>query len=306
MAVTISDIQKEIIKLKKEKDICILAHSYQGREIIEVADFVGDSYALSVKAKSVPNKIVIMCGVRFMAETVKLLSSDKTVILSNENAGCPMAEQFEKEEIEYIKNKNKDLCVVCYINTTTELKTVCDVCVTSSSAVKIVERLKCKDILFIPDINLGTYVKNHVKDKNIQLLHGGCPVHACVSESEALKALEAHPEALFLVHPECTPEVVKHADYVGSTSGIMDFAKASEKKEFIIGTEQAIVETLQFECPDKTFYPLSVNITCRNMKATTLVDVLNCCKGTGGEVIELEEETMKKAKKCIDKMIELG
>lgn len=306
MANTISDIQNEILRLKKEKDICILAHSYQGREIIEIADFVGDSYALSVKAKTVPNKIVIMCGVRFMAETVKLLSPDKTVILSNANAGCPMAEQFEKDEIEYLKKKNDNLCVVCYINTTTELKTVCDVCVTSSSAVKIVEKLEQKDILFIPDINLGTYVKNHVKDKNIQLLHGGCPVHACVTEREAIAAKEAHPNALFLVHPECTPEVVKYADYVGSTAGIMDFAKASDADEFIIGTEQAIVETLQFECPDKVFYPLSVNITCRNMKATTLVDVLNCCKGTGGEVIELEEETMKKAKKCIDRMIELG
>ena len=306
MAKTISDIQSEILKLKMEKDICILAHSYQGREIIEIADFVGDSYALSVKAKSVPNKIVIMCGVRFMAETVKLLSPDKTVILSNKEAGCPMAEQFDKDEIEYIKKKNGNPCVVCYINTTTELKTVCDVCVTSSSALKIVEKLEEKDILFIPDINLGTYVKNHVKDKNIQLLHGGCPVHACVTEQEVLKAKEAHPNALLLVHPECTPEVVKHADYIGSTSGIMDYAKASEASEFIIGTEQAIVETLQFECPDKSFYPLSVNITCRNMKATTLVDVLNCCKGTGGEVIELDEDIMKKAKKCIDRMIELG
>ena len=306
MANTIANVQSEILRLKKEKDICILAHSYQGREIIEIADFVGDSYALSVKAKSVPNKIVLMCGVRFMAETVKLLSPDKTVILSNKNAGCPMAEQFEKEEIEYLKSKNKNLCVVCYINTTTNLKTVCDVCVTSSSALKIVDKLNEKDILFVPDINLGTYVKNNVKGKNIQLLHGGCPVHACVTESEVLKAKKDHPDALFLVHPECTPEVVKYADYIGSTSGIMDFAKASDKGEFIIGTEQAIVETLQFECPDKSFYPLSVNITCRNMKATTLVDVLNCCKGTGGEIIELDEEIMKKAKKCIDRMIELG
>ena len=247
MSRTITDVQNEIRKLKKEKDICILAHSYQGREIIEIADFVGDSYALSVKAKSVPNKIVIMCGVRFMAETVKLLSPDKTVILSNKNAGCPMAEQFEKDEIEYIKKKNKNLCVVCYINTTTELKTVCDVCVTSSSALKIVDKLEAKDILFIPDINLGTYVKNNVKGKNIQLLHGGCPVHACVTESEVLKAKEVHPNALLLVHPECVPDVVKYADYVGSTSGIMEFAKASNADEFIIGTEQAIVETLQYE-----------------------------------------------------------
>lgn len=306
MAKTIAEVQKEILKLKKEKDICILAHSYQGREIIEIADFVGDSYALSVKAKSVPNKTVIMCGVRFMAETVKLLSPDKTVILSNKNAGCPMAEQFEKDEIEYIKKKNGNLCVVCYINTTTELKTVCDVCVTSSSAVKIVNKLDEENILFIPDINLGTYVKNNVKGKNIQLLHGGCPVHASITESEALKAKAEHPNALLLVHPECVPEVVKHADYVGSTSGIMDFVKTSDADEFIIGTEQAIVETLQFERPDKSFYPLSVNIICRNMKATTLVDVLNCCKGTSGEVIELEEETMKKARKCIDRMIELG
>lgn len=302
----INDIQKEIIKLKKEKDICILAHSYQGREIIEVADFVGDSFALSVKAKSVKNKTVIMCGVRFMAETVKLLSPEKEVILSNNLAGCPMAEQFTKEDVLWLKEKNPNLCVVCYVNTTTDLKTVCDVCVTSSSAVKIVKSLPQKDILFIPDINLGTYVSKQVPEKNIQMLHGGCPIHAAVTAEDVKKAKAAHPNALFLVHPECTPEVVKNADYIGSTSGIMEYAKNSDAKEFIIGTEQAIVETLQIECPDKKFYYLSVNLVCRNMKATTIMDVLNCCQGTGGEVIELDDDTMKKARVCIDKMIELG
>lgn len=181
------ELQQEIIRLKKEKDICILAHSYQAREIVEIADFAGDSFQLSVMAEKAPNKTVIMCGVRFMAETVKLLSPEKTVYLSNPIAGCPMAEQMDKELIEGVKKQHPDYTVVAYINTTTDLKTVCDVCVTSSSAVKIVKNLPEKNILFIPDCNLGSYVAQQVPEKNIKLLQGGCPIHARVSVSEAKK-----------------------------------------------------------------------------------------------------------------------
>lgn len=302
----LKDIQEEILKLKKEKDICILAHCYQSPDILEVADFVGDSFALSVSASKVTNKTVIMCGVRFMAETVKILSPDKKVILANGDAGCPMAEMMDKELIEQVKEQYPDYTVVAYINTTSELKTVCDVCVTSSSALKICKSLDTDKILFIPDKNLGSYIAKQLPEKEFKLLSGGCPTHARMGISEVKNAKAAHPEALFLVHPECVPEVVAEADYVGSTTGIMNYAKESDAKEFIIGTESSIVSHLQLACPDKMFYPLSKDLVCHNMKLTTIVDVLNSVKGIGGEEIELDEDVRLGAKRCIDKMIELG
>lgn len=302
----IKDLQREILKLKKQKDACILAHSYMSEDVCEIADFVGDSYALSVRAKSVPQSTVLMCGVRFMAETVKMLSPSKKVYLVNPQAGCPMAEQFDKEIIAEVKKTYPDYAVVAYINTTTELKTIADVCVTSASAVKICRAIPQKNILFIPDINLGTYVKGRVPEKNFKLLSGGCPTHAKIEKSDVIAAKKAHPAALLLVHPECRPEVTEAADFVGSTTGIMDFAIKSDKKEFIIGTENSIVEHLQFKCPEKNFYPLSKDLVCHNMKITTLPDVFNCLSGRGGEEIILDEETRLKAVKSIEKMIEYG
>ena len=302
----IKDLQQEILRLKKERDVCILAHSYMSEYICEVADFTGDSYALSVKAKTAPQSTVVMCGVRFMAETVKMLSPQKKVILANPDAGCPMAEQMDKELISQVKESLPGYAVVAYINTTADLKTVCDVCVTSSSAVKICRAIPEKNILFIPDINLGTYVKKQIPEKNFKLLQGGCPTHARMTRADVLKAKAEHPEALFLVHPECRPEVTELADYVGSTSGIMDFAEKSDKKQFIIGTENAIVQHLQFKCPDKQFYPLSKDLLCHNMKITTLADVYNAVRGEGGEVMEMDEEKRLAAVKCIEKMIEYG
>lgn len=303
---TITEIQQEILRLKKENDICILAHSYVAHEILEVADFTGDSYALSVKAKTAPQKTVLMVGVRFMAETVKILSPEKKVILTHRRAGCPMAEQMDKDLILQMKKQYPDYKVVAYINTTADLKTVCDVCVTSSSAVKIVKNLDAENILFIPDCNLGAYVAAQVPEKNFKLVHGGCPIHASVNEDEAVEAKKEHPNAPLLVHPECTPDVVKHADYVGSTSGIMEYAKKSDKKEFIIGTEISIAEHLQYECPDKMFYYLSQKLICKNMKMSTLMDVYNAVRGVSGEEIVLDDDTIVKARKCIDEMIRLG
>jgi quinolinate synthase len=213
---------------------------------------------------------------------------------------------MDKDIIVEVKKQYPDYKVVAYINTTSELKTVCDVCVTSSSALKICKQLDSDKILFIPDKNLGSYIAKQLPEKEFKLLSGGCPTHARMSEATVKKAKEKHPDALFLVHPECVPEVVELADYVGSTTGIMNYAKNSDAKEFIIGTENSIVTHLQLECPDKMFYPLSKDCICHNMKATTLVDVLNCCKGTFGEVIELDEETRIGAKRCIDEMIRLG
>ena len=303
---TTRELQDEILRLKKEKDICILAHAYQSQEILEVADYTGDSYGLSQQAAKAPQKNVLMCGVRFMAETVKILSPEKKVYLSNSGAGCPMAEQLDVEMLSALKESNPDYTVVAYINTTSELKTVCDVCVTSSSALKICKSLDTDKILFIPDKNLGSYIAKQLPEKEFKLLSGGCPTHARMGISEVKKAKAAHPEALFLVHPECVPEVVAEADYVGSTTGIMNYAKESDAKEFIIGTESSIVSHLQLACPDKMFYPLSKDLVCHNMKLTTIVDVLNSVKGIGGEEIELDEDVRLGAKRCIDKMIELG
>ena len=302
----IRDIQKEILRLKKENDICILAHSYQSPEIVEVADFVGDSYQLSLMANKAIQKTIIMCGVRFMAETVKILSPTKKVILANSNAGCPMAEQMDKEMIEAVKKEFPQYTVVAYINTTAELKTICDVCVTSSSAVKIVDKIDNNDILFIPDCNLGQYVAEKLPHKNIKLLQGGCPVHADVSVLDVKDAKRSHPKALLLVHPECVPEVVKEADFTGSTSAIMDFVKTADCEEYIIGTEMSIAEHLQYMYPQKRFYSLSQKLICPNMRITTLMDVYNCVNGEGGEEIILDDSVIKDARKCIDEMIALG
>ena len=305
----IKDVQEKILKLKKEKDICILAHSYQAKEIVEIADITGDSYKLSVEAAKVQNKNILMCGVHFMAETAKMLSPDKNVYLANCEAGCPMAEQMEPEMIEALKTQEPDRKVVCYINTTAKLKEVCDVCVTSSSAVQIVKNMDADKILFIPDCNLGSYVQKACPDKDIKLLQGGCPVHASVTKAELDEAKAKHPDALVLVHPECVPAVTENADYAGSTSGIMQFAAKADAKEFIIGTEISIAEHLQYQFPEKNFYILSKKILCPNMKMTTLMDVLKSCEGIGnGGVFEIlmSDEQISKAKGCIDEMIRLG
>ena len=303
---TTKEMQDRILQLKKENDVCILAHAYQSHDIWEVADYVGDSYGLSVQASKSDCKNVLMCGVRFMAETVKILSPEKRVLLSNSEADCPMANQMDADMILQLKEQNPGYAVAAYVNTTSELKTVCDVCVTSSSAVKIIKNMDAQDILFIPDCNLGEWVARQVPEKNIKLVHGGCPTHVRVSERDVNKAKALHPNALLLVHPECLPEVSQKADYVGSTTGIIDYAKNSDQKEFIIGTENSIVQHLQFMCPDKRFYPLSKDCVCHNMKMTTLGDVLNCVEGIGGEEITLSDEVMTKARACLDTMIKLG
>ena len=294
------------MRIKKERDICILAHAYQSHDIWEVADYVGDSFGLSQQAAKAPQANVLMCGVRFMAETVKILAPQKKVILSHPLAGCPMAEQMDVEMISAVKQKYPDYTVVAYINTTSELKTICDVCVTSSSPVKILKNLDSDKILFIPDCNLGEWAASQVPEKTVKLLQGGCPTHARMRLADVEAARRLHPDALLLVHPECLPVVSKESDYIGSTTGIMDFARKSDAKEFIIGTENSIVQHLQYECPDKHFYPLSKDCVCHNMKLTTLLDVYNCVCGTGGEEIELEDEVRVKAGRCIEQMLVLG
>ncbi len=303
---TISQMQEEILRLKKERDFCILAHAYQSHAVWEIADYIGDSFGLSEQAAKASHQNVLMCGVRFMAETAKILSPDKHVFLSHPDAGCPMAEQMTLARLCQEKERHPDYTVVAYINTTAALKTLADVCVTSSSAEKIVRRIPNDKILFIPDPNLGHYVASKVPEKQFLFVDGGCPIHQFATVAHIERARKMHPEAEILVHPECASEVVALADFVGSTTGIMAYAKKSEKNAFVIGTENSIVEHLQMECPDKQFYALSKECVCKNMKLTTLSDVYHCLKGEGGEEIFLEEATMDAAGRCIDEMLRLG
>ena len=303
---TVRELQDEIIKLKEKKGFCILAHLYQNHDILEVADYIGDSFGLSQQAAKAPQKNVLMCGVRFMAETVKILSPEKKVVLSSPVAGCPMAEQLSVDELKVLKKQYPDHTVVAYINTTAALKTECDLCVTSASAEKIVKRIDNDKILFIPDCNLGNYISKRLPNKEFTFIKGGCPVHLQITEEDVVRAKQLHPAALVLVHPECRPSVTEMADYAGSTTGIMSFAENSEAKEFIIGTESSIVEHLQYKCPDKRFYTLFSGCICNDMRLTTLPQVLACLKGEDGEVIELDDYTLHGAKRCIDEMLRLG
>ncbi len=303
---TTETLQQEIRRLKKENDVCILAHAYQTQDILEVADYIGDSFGLSKQAASAPQKTVLMCGVRFMAETAKILSPEKTVLLSHPQAGCPMAEQLTLEELAALKKQHPDSVVVAYINTTSALKTLCDVCVTSASALKIIRALPQKEVLFIPDCNLGQWVADQVPEKTFHFIRGGCPIHTRVTAADVAAAKAAHPEAKLLVHPECLPEVSSQADYVGSTTGIMAYARENDASSYIIGTENSIVQHLQFELPDKAFYPLSKACVCEDMRLTTLLDVYNCVRGAGGEEIKLSPEVRTEAQRSIDAMLAFG
>lgn len=302
----IRDIQERILSLKKEKDVCILAHCYQTHDILEIADFVGDSFGLAQKAQTVSNKNVMMCGVRFMAETVKILCPEKRVLLPEPGAGCPMAEQLDVQMLSQLKKSYPGYAVVAYINTTAELKTLCDVCVTSSSAPKIIKNMPEDKILFIPDRNLGSYIAKQCPEKEIVTVHGCCPTHARFTAKDVEQAKTEHPGALLLVHPECDAQVAALADFVGSTTEIMDFAKNSEAEKFIIGTENSIVQHLGIDCPEKQFFPLSKDFICSNMQLTKLSSVLHCLNDVGGEEIVMDENTRLAAKKSIDKMLELG
>ena len=299
-------IQERILRLKQEKNACILAHCYQTHDILEVADYVGDSFGLAQNASKTDCSTVIMCGVRFMAEMVKILSPEKRVLLPKAEAGCPMAEQLDPEMLRQLQAAYPDYTTVAYINTTAELKTLCDVCVTSSSAVKIIRNMDAEKILFIPDCNLGDYISKQVPEKQFQLIHGGCPTHVRMTRDDVLRARAAHPNALLLVHPECRPQVTEMADFVGNTTEIMHYAENSDAREFIIGTENSIVQHLGISHPEKLFYALSKDCVCHNMKVTTIADVLHCLEGTDGEEILLEESVRLRAKKSIDEMIRLG
>ena len=295
----------KIEKLKKEKNAVILAHYYVDDEIQKISDYVGDSFYLAKVATKIKEEIIVFCGVSFMGESAKILNPNKKVLMPDESADCPMAHMASVEKIEQMKKKYDDLAVVCYVNSSAKLKSHSDVCVTSSNALKIVESLPNKNIFFIPDENLGRYVSEKVKDKNIILNDGYCPIHKKMDKESLLKAKELHENAEVLVHPECTEDVLKLADYIGSTAGIIDYATNSSCNEFIVVTETGVLYELKEKNKDKKFYTISCEQICPDMKKITLDKILNCLENGSGEVV-LDENLMKEAYLPLEKMLELG
>ncbi|MDP4109908.1 MAG: quinolinate synthase NadA [Bacillota bacterium] len=297
-------IQERILSLKHEKNAVILAHFYQTMDIQKIADHVGDSFELACRAQAADESTIILCGVRFMAESAKILNPDKKVLLPAPDAGCPMADMVTAEDIVRLKKQYPDAAVMCYVNSSADVKAECDICCTSSSAVKIARSLSEKRIIFVPDQNLGAYVASQVPDKEFILYQGFCPIHHHVSASDVTAAKTVHPEARVLIHPECRSEVVKLADYVGSTSGIIDYVKNSADREFIIGTEMGVVERLKRIAPEKNVYLLATRLVCPNMKKTRISDVLNSLENDVYE-ITLPEYAIKGAFKCLDRMVKV-
>ena len=300
-----TDIKSRIESLNKEKNAVILAHYYVPGEVQEIADYIGDSFYLSKIAKDAEQDTIVFCGVSFMGESAKILSPGKQVLMPDITAGCPMAYMAQVEKIEEVRRKYDDVAVVCYINSTGELKKHSDVCVTSANAMKIVQALPNKNIYFIPDENLGRYVASKVTDKHFIFNDGFCPLHKEFSKTDIEKVRKAHPGALLLVHPECRMEVLEDADYIGSTSGIIEYASESDAKEFIIGTEPGVMYELERRNPGKKFYPLVEGKVCPDMKKITLEKVLKCMEeGTG--VVEVTEELRNSANASLDRMLELA
>lgn len=299
------EILLKINELKKQKNAVILAHYYVNDELQEIADYVGDSYYLSKIAVTVPQDVIVFCGVTFMGESAKILSAEKTVIMPDANADCPMAHMASIEKIKAVKEKYDDLAVVCYINSTAEIKKYVDVCVTSSNALKIVKALPQKNIYFVPDENLGRYIASKLPEKNFIFNNGYCHVHDEIMVDEVEEAKLAHPEAKVLVHPECTMAVIATADYVGSTSGIIDYATTSEAEEFIICTEIGILYQLKKNNPQKKFYTVNKNQICPNMKKINLHKVLYALEN-GINQVQVDQETREKAILSLEKMLELA
>jgi len=296
---------ENIKNLKKEKNAVILAHYYVSPEVQAISDYVGDSFYLAKIAKSSDADIIVFCGVSFMGESAKILNPSKKVLMPDILADCPMAHMVADGKIEAMREKYEDLAVVCYINSTAELKCKSDVCVTSSNAVKIVKNLPNKNIFFIPDKNLGGFVSELVPEKNIILNDGFCPIHAKVSEKELLEAKKEHPEAPVLSHPECEKNILDLSDFIGSTADIINFAKGSDAEEFIICTEYGVEFKLAEDSPKKKFIFPRTKPCCPDMKLITLDKIARVLETEENEV-EVSEETREKALLPLDRMLELA
>lgn len=300
-----NELIEKINKLKKEKNAVILAHCYQNVEIDEVADYVGDSLYLSQMAAKTNADIIIFAGVYFMAQTAKILNPSRKVLLPRLESGCRMADMITLDQLREFKSKYPKMPTVCYINSTAEVKSECDICCTSSNAVKIVDSLKADEILFLPDTYLGKWVESQLGNIKVNTYTGFCPTHVQIRPNDVTEARKKYPNALVLAHPECHQSVVAMADYVGSTTGIMKFAAQSDKKEFIIATEKGVVDRLKRDYPEKEFYLIKDNVICPNMKWHTLTDIYNALDREEHE-ITVDTEIASKALKCIDRMLEVS
>ena len=298
-------MKTEILKLKKEKNAVILAHYYTPSNVQELADYVGDSFYLAKVAQKTKADIIVFCGVRFMGESAKILNPDKKVLMPDMCADCPMAHMVSDGLIEEMRRSYDDLAVVCYINSTTELKRKSDVCVTSSNAVKIVKALPNKNIFFIPDNNLGSFVKKQVPEKNVILNAGYCPIHAKIKAEQLYEALEKHPNAMVLAHPECEQEVLVEADFIGSTADIIRYAEESCSYEFIICTEDGVDFKLTSDNPKKKFYYPEPHPCCADMKLNTPESILSVLKKENNEIL-ISDDVILTAMQPLKKMLELA
>lgn len=298
-------IVEEIKKLKTDKNAVILAHCYQNAEIDEVADYVGDSLYLSQMAAKTDADIIVFAGVYFMAQTAKILNPDKKVLLPRTESGCLMADMVNLEQLREFKAKHPNIPTVCYINSTAEVKSECDICCTSSNALKIVKSLEAKEVLFLPDTYLGKWVESQLGNVKVTTYPGYCPTHLRIRPEDITEARKKYPEAKVLAHPECAKAVTDLADYVGSTTGIMKYAIESDAKQFIISTEKGVVDRLTRDYLEKEFILIKPDIICQNMKWHTLEDIYNALKYEQYE-INVDEKIAKEAVKCIDKMLEVS
>ena len=298
-------MRERIEQLKKEKDIVILAHYYVDGEVQEIADLVGDSYFLAKKATEVSQQNILFCGVSFMGESAKILNPGKRVIMADEFADCPMAHMVDIAKIQQVREQYPDVAVVCYVNSTAEIKAYSDVCVTSSNALRVVQSLPNKHIFFIPDNNLGRYVSTLVPEKEFIFNDGFCHVHTSIHRENVEEAKKLHPNAPVLTHPECTADVLEISDFIGSTSEILDYATKSDDKEFIICTEMGIFFELEQKNPDKRFYSVGHRQFCPNMKKITLEKVVRAMEEMEPEVT-MDEELRVKANAPLVKMLELA
>lgn len=298
-------MRERIEQLKKEKDIVILAHYYVDGEVQEIADLVGDSYFLAKKATEVSQQNILFCGVSFMGESAKILNPGKRVIMADEFADCPMAHMVDIAKIQQVREQYPDVAVVCYVNSTAEIKAYSDVCVTSSNALRVVQSLPNKHIFFIPDNNLGRYISTLVPEKEFIFNDGFCHVHTSIHRENVEEAKKLHPNAPVLTHPECTADVLEISDFIGSTSEILDYATKSDAKEFIICTEMGIFFELEQKNPDKRFYSVGHRQFCSNMKKITLEKVVRAMEEMEPEVT-MDEELRVKANAPLVKMLELA
>ena len=293
---------RDIQNLKEKRNAVILAHLYQWPEVQDIADFVGDSLDLSRKARDTGADVIVFCGVWFMAETAKIISPEKTVLLPEPDAGCPMADMVTQEDVELLRKEHPGAAVVCYVNSSAEVKAVSDICCTSSNAIRVVGSLKEKEIIFVPDRNLGHYVSRFFPEKRFILFDGFCPTHNKITVTDMEQVRAAHPDTPILVHPECVPEVVNRADFTGSTAQIIDHAVNSGSAEFIIGTEIGVLHRLQKLCPGKRFYSLHAAMVCPNMKKTTPLSVYDALDKMQYK-IELDAQVIKKASVSLARML---